>query len=111
MHAFHTPATTSHIHAVVSYDRLITGCDLDLYVTRFVKKTATGSRATRLAEIDAEIDAKIAERKLFLDEEIRKATGDALAESQLRKQLSTEIARLEEKRETEKEKIRAGSAE
>ena len=87
----------------------------ELAMSRLEKESPTrkltDEQKSRLAEIDAEINAKIAERKLFLDEEIRKATGDSLAESQLRKQLSTEIARLEEKRETEKEKIRAGSAE
>lgn len=87
----------------------------ELAMSRLEKESPTrkltADQKSRLAEIDAEISAKIAERKLFLDEEIRKAAGDSLAESQLRKQLSTEIARLEEKREAEKEKIRSGSAE
>ena len=63
--------------------------------------------AFELAMSRLEINAKVAERKLFLEDEVRKAAGDPQAESELRKQLSAEIARLEEKREREKEKIRS----
>ena len=67
----------------------------------------TDDQKSKLAEVDTEINAKIAEQRLFLEEQIRKAAGDPAAEAQLRKQLSTEIARLEEKRESKKEKVRA----
>jgi hypothetical protein len=87
----------------------------ELAMSRLEKESPTqkltDDQKSRLAEIDVEINAKIAERKLFLEEEIRKAAGDPVAESQLRKQLSTEIARLEEKRESEKDQIRSGGAE
>ena len=87
----------------------------ELAMSRLEKESPTrkltDEQKSQLAEIDAEINAKIAERRLFLDKEIRKAAADPLAESQLRKQLSTEIARLEEKREAEKEKVRSTDME
>lgn len=61
-----------------------------------------------IAEVDSEITAKIAEKKVFLEGEIQKAAGDALAQEELRRQLASEIARLEEKREQKKQKIRDG---
>lgn len=59
-----------------------------------------------LAEADSEYGAKIAERRIFLEGEIAKAAGDSLAVADLRRQLASDIASLEEKRETAKEKIR-----
>jgi hypothetical protein len=66
----------------------------------------TEEQKRRLAEVDAEITAKIAEKKVFLEEEIKKAAGNPETEAQLRKQLAMELARLEEKREVQKTKIR-----
>lgn len=66
----------------------------------------TEEQKRRLAEVDAEITAKIAEKKVFLEEEIKKAAGNPETEAQLRKQLALEIARLEEKREDQKAIIR-----
>ena len=84
----------------------------ELAMSRLEKESPTQKltydQKLRLAEIDAEITAKIAERKVFLEGEIVKATGDPASEAQLRKQLAMEIARLEEKREEEKKKIREG---
>jgi hypothetical protein len=83
----------------------------ELAMSRLEKESPTqkltDEQKAKLAEIDNEINAKIAERKLFLEDELRKAAGDPQAASELRKQLSAEIARLEEKREREKEKIRS----
>jgi hypothetical protein len=59
-----------------------------------------------IAEVDSEITAKIAEKKVFLEGEIKKAAGDTLAQDELRRQLASEISRLEEKREEKKQKIR-----
>ena len=61
----------------------------------------------RIAELDSEITAKIAEKKIFLEGEMAKA--DPAAREEIRRQLVSEIARLEEKREREKEKIRSGA--
>ena len=60
----------------------------------------------QLAEIDSEINAKIAEKKVFLEGEIAKAAGDSLGQDELRRQLASEIARLEEKREEKKARVR-----
>jgi hypothetical protein len=58
----------------------------------------------QIAEVDSSINAKIAEKKIFLEGQIAKATYDE--RESLKRQLVSEIARLEEKREREKEKIR-----
>jgi hypothetical protein len=87
----------------------------ELAMSRLEKESPTqkltDDQRSKLAQIDTEINAKIAERKLFLEGEMRKATGDPAALAQLRQQLSAEVARLEEKRESKKEKIRSAKAE
>lgn len=59
-----------------------------------------------LGEIDAEYDAKIAERKIFLEGEIAKSLDDSAAVDSLRRQLSSEIASIEERREKRKDEVR-----
>ena len=66
----------------------------------------TDAEKLALAEIDSEIDAKLAERKVFLEGELAKAAGDTLGQDELRRQLALEIARLEEKREDKKRRLR-----
>lgn len=65
----------------------------------------TDDQKARLAEIDSEIDARIAERRIFLEGELAKA--DPPSRDEIRRQLASEIARWEEKREEKKDKIRA----
>jgi hypothetical protein len=83
----------------------------ELAMSRLEKEAPTqklsAEKKAELAEVDSEINAKIAEKKVFLEGEIAKSAGDALAQDELRRQLASEIARLEEKREEKKEKIRA----
>lgn len=67
----------------------------------------TEKQRSELAEIDSEFNAKIAERKVFLEGEIAKSAGDTLAQDEIRRQLALEIKRLEEKREDRKEKVRS----
>jgi hypothetical protein len=67
----------------------------------------TEEQKKALSEVDSEHNAKIAERKIFLEGEMAKASGDELAISSLRRQLAAEVAAIEEKREARKEKIRA----
>ena len=70
----------------------------------------TAGQKTRLAEIDRVFQGKIAEREIFL----RQQLGAALAARNLdeadkiRKQIAGEKARLEEEREDEKERVRQG---
>ena len=68
----------------------------------------TEKQKQAIAEVDSEINAKLAEKKLLLEGELTKA--DPEEKDQIRRQLASEIQRLEEKREREKEKIRAGTA-
>ena len=69
--------------------------------------------ATRaaLAEVDNEFAAKEAERRVFLEGEIRKAAGDPAAQDELRAQLARELARLAEQREEKKERIRKSAGQ
>lgn len=67
--------------------------------------TLTEDQKKRIAELDRQIEAKIAEKKIFLEAQLAKA--NPTEEEEIRRQLVLEIARLEEKRESEKEKIRS----
>jgi hypothetical protein len=62
----------------------------------------------QIAEVDSSINAKIAEKKIFLEDQIAKAPYQE--RDALERQLVSEIARLEEKRERDKEKIRTAAA-
>ena len=63
----------------------------------------------QMAEIDSAFKAKIAERQVFLKDEIGKARAGGKFEEveALEKQLASEIRRLQEEGETKKEKLRA----
>jgi hypothetical protein len=78
--------------------------------TNSPSRELTSDQKKMLAEVDAEIEARIAEQRIFIDGEIAKALGDDIRISELRRQLSGEIASLEEKRETKKNKIRKEAA-
>ena len=69
--------------------------------------TLTPEQKEKIAEVDSEINAKIAEKKIFLEDQIAKSSLQEREE--IRRQLVSELARLEEKREREKEKIRNAS--
>jgi len=69
----------------------------------------TDEQKKQLAEIDSTFKARIAERELFLKGEIQKAgsTGKFEEAESLKKQLASEIKRLQEDCEAKKEKLRA----
>ncbi|MFN2540771.1 MAG: hypothetical protein ABR514_01190 [Chthoniobacterales bacterium] len=73
----------------------------------------TDEQKKELAEIDSTYKAKIAEKELFLRDEIRKAqpSGNFEEMEKLEKQLVSEIARLREDCEAKKEKLRASFAQ
>jgi hypothetical protein len=75
--------------------------------------TLSEEQKKQLAEIDSQFKAKIAEREVFLKDQIAKAQGSGKFEEveQLEKQLRSELRRLEEDRESKKEKLRASFAE
>ena len=67
----------------------------------------TEKQKSAIAEVDSEVNAKLAEKKLFLEGELAKA--DPAEKDEIRRQLASEIRRLEERRERDKDKIRAGA--
>ena len=69
----------------------------------------TDEQKAQMAEIDSSFRAKIAEKELFLKDEIRKAKDIEEAEG-LQKQLTVDVRRLQEDCEAKKEKLRAGFA-
>ena len=72
----------------------------------------TSEQKAQIAEIDSTFKARIAEKELFLKDEIRKAqTAGKFDEAEsLQKQLTIEVRRLQEDCEAKKEKLRAGFA-
>lgn len=84
----------------------------ELAMERLEKKAPvmklTDDQKAQLAEIDSQFHAKIAEKELFLKEQIAKAGGANKFDEmeQLQQQLATEKRRLEEDRENKKEKLR-----
>ena len=72
-------------------------------------RALTPGQKARLAEIDRIYKGKIAEREIFLKEQLEKALAAQNAEEfeKIKKQISGERSRLEEERESEKDKVRA----
>lgn len=83
----------------------------ELAMSRLEKATPslslTEKQKSAIAEVDSEVNAKLAEKRLFLEGELAKA--DPAEKDEIRRQLASEIRRLEDRREREKEKIRAGN--
>ena len=71
--------------------------------------TLTEEQKKQLAEIDSTYRAKMAEKELFLKEQVRKAqsAGKLDDAESLEKQLASEIRRLQQDCEAKKEKLRA----
>jgi hypothetical protein len=69
----------------------------------------TPEQRTRLAEVDRLYQGKIAEREIFLKQQLEQALSgrDAGEVDKVRKQIASEKARLEEERESEKDKVRS----
>jgi len=70
--------------------------------------TLTDEQKKELAEIDSLCQAKLAEKEVFLQDEIRKAqiAGKFEEVEALQKQLGFEVQRLKEECEAKKEKLR-----
>lgn len=68
----------------------------------------TDAQKEQIAEIDSLYRAKIAEREVFLQGEISKATesGDISVLGDLERQLATDIRRLKDEAAARKEKVR-----
>jgi hypothetical protein len=88
----------------------------ELAMERLEKKAPsvalTSEQKQQLAEIESAFKARIAEKELFLKDQIAKAqaSGNAEEAESLQKQLAIEIRRLQEDAEAKKEKLRASFA-
>ena len=71
-------------------------------------KPLTDEQKQKIAEVDTKYKAKIAERKIFLEKNLSDAQAQGNEEEidLIRRQLNDDIAELEAKSESEKEKIR-----
>ncbi len=71
--------------------------------------TLTAEQKAEIAEIDSSFKAKIAERKIFLTDEIRKAVAAGKFDDveSLEEQLTADVIRLQQDCEHKKEKLRA----
>ena len=69
----------------------------------------TDAQKAQIAEIDSSYRAKIAEKELFLTDEIRKAASLEDADA-LKRRLTIELRRLQEDCDEKKEKLRASFA-
>lgn len=74
--------------------------------------TLTPEQKAQIGEVDSSYRAKIAEKELFLKDQIRKARegGDFGEAEALEKQLAVEVRRLREDCEEKKEKLRRSFA-
>jgi len=85
----------------------------ELAMERLEKKAPsvalTDEQKKQIAEIDSTFKARIAEKELFLKDQLTKAqTAGKFEEAEsLQKQLTIEVRRLQEDAETKKEKLRA----
>ena len=84
----------------------------ELAMERLEKKAPsvvlTSEQKEQIAEIDSSYRAKIAEKELFLTDQIRGARGGGRLEEaeSMEKQLTIEVRRLQEDCEEKKEKLR-----
>lgn len=69
----------------------------------------TDEQKAQIAEIDSSYRAKMAEKELFLADEIRKAANPEDADA-LKRQLTIDVRRLQEDCDEKKEKLRASFA-
>ncbi|WP_438480046.1 hypothetical protein [Oleiharenicola lentus] len=71
-------------------------------------KPLTAEKKARLAEIDRVYQGKIAEREIFLKQKLNEALGSQNFDEadKVRQQIVSEKARLNEERDSEKERIR-----
>ena len=71
-------------------------------------KRLSEEKKVELAEIDATYDAKIAERKIFLEKSLADtlASGDEEGAEKIRRQIAEETTSMEEDTERAKERVR-----
>lgn len=74
------------------------------------EKPLTPEKKARLAEVDQLFKGKLAEREIFLKQQLNQAYAERKADDvdKIKQQLVSERARLDEEREAEKERVRRG---
>jgi len=74
-------------------------------------KALSPEQKKRLAEIDRLYKGKLAEREIFLQQQLQQAYAAQKADEidKIKQQMTSEKARLEEEREAEKDKVRRTS--
>jgi len=74
------------------------------------EKPLTAEKKARLAEVDQLFKGKLAEREIFLKQQLNQAYAERKANDvdKIKQQLVSERARLDEEREAEKERVRRG---
>lgn len=88
----------------------------ELAMERLAKSDPNAAKALRpeqkqrIAEIERIYQGKIAEREIFLRQQLDKALAEPNPDEaeKIKRQLANERARLEEEREAEKDKVRSG---
>ncbi len=72
----------------------------------------TAEQKDRLAEIDRIYKGKLAEREIFLKQKLEEALSSGKYDEveQVKKQMASERARIEEERDDEKERVRRAKA-
>lgn len=72
----------------------------------------TAAQREKLAEVDRVFKGKLAEREIFLRQQLDAALAAQNAEEadKIRKQIASEKARIEEEKESEKERVRSEKA-
>jgi hypothetical protein len=73
-------------------------------------KPLSAAQRAKLAEIDKVYKGKVAEREIFLRQQLERALSgtDADEVEKITKQIASEKSRLEEDRESEKDRVRSG---
>lgn len=70
----------------------------------------TAEKKTRLAELDQLYKGKLAEREIFIKQQLNQVLVERKADevAKIREQMASERIRIEEERDAEKEKVRRG---
>lgn len=85
----------------------------ELAMERLEKESPSGPALTdeqkaQLAEIDNKIDAKIAERKILSQDEMKQVMGNPAEMQAVKARMQQDLHRLEAEREQQKDAVRKG---
>ncbi|MBZ0255245.1 hypothetical protein K8I31_04240 [bacterium] len=86
----------------------------ELAMERLEKESPSGPALTdeqraQLAEVDNKIEAKIAERKILAENELKQTMGNPAEIQAVKARMQEDLRRLEAEREEQKEAVRKGA--